>query len=248
MPHKKLSIVIPCYNEAATIDELLRRVFAAELGDWEKEVIIIDDASTDGTRDMLQKYAFSSKVIYREHNGGKGSAVRDGLAAATGSHMLLLDADLEYEPDDIQHLLRIIEEGEAEVVYGSRNLRPREREGAWIPRAGVWFISKLINGLWRIRLTDVWTCYKLFPMEARGDFKAGRFESELLFTTALARRGYRFAEVPIRYHPREVSEGKKIRIIDGLYAIVAVLHDWGRHAAAPSFSTLWSKITYRLKN
>jgi glycosyltransferase involved in cell wall biosynthesis len=220
---RTLSILIPCYNEARTVETLLEKIFKVELAGWRKEIIIIDDYSTDGTRDILKRYTDRTTVLLREKNGGKGSAVRAGLAHATGEYILLQDADLEYEPSDISVLLNALDR--AEVVYGSRNLRPRERAGAYIPRAGVWVITKLINAFYRLSLTDVWTCYKLFPAEAAADFRSGRFESELLFTAALARRGYRFTEVPISYHPREVSEGKKIRILDGLWAIIVIVMD-----------------------
>lgn len=221
---RTLSIVIPCYNEVQTIEKLLGKVFAVELGGWQKEIIIVDDCSTDGTRELVREYVHRATIVLQEKNGGKGSAVRAGLAKVTGEYVLLQDADLEYEPSDIPALLRALDH--ADVVYGSRNLRPREREGAYIPRAGVWLITKLINTLHGLSLTDVWTCYKLFPAAAANDFRAGRFESELLFTAALARRRYRFAEVPISYHPREFSEGKKIRYRDGIWAIIVIIMDW----------------------
>lgn len=222
----KLSVIIPCYNESATIREILGRVIAAPTQNWEKEIIVVDDASTDGTQTLLEEFWPYARIVCREKNGGKGSAVREGLVLATGSHVLIQDADLEYDPEEIQHLLEVIDRGEAEVVYGSRNLRPREREGALIPRLGVWSITKLINALHGQHLTDVWTCYKLFPSEAAGEFVPGRFESELLFTAALSRRGYRFLEVPISYHPRDASAGKKIRYRDGIWAIAILIADW----------------------
>lgn len=226
---KTLSIVIPCYNEAQTIQELLFRVERAPLPGWEREIIVVDDCSKDGTRDLLHAYAGNVTILYQEVNGGKGTAVRRGLAEAKGDYVLLQDADLEYDPEEIQFLLEAVDSGDADVVYGSRNLRPRERSGAFIPRAGVWFITKLMNTLYGLKLTDVWTCYKLFPREAAGDFVAGRFESELLFTAGLARRQYRFAEVPISYHPRDVASGKKIRYRDGIHAIFAIIVDKVRH-------------------
>ncbi len=226
---KKLSIVIPCYNEEKTIDEILRRLQVAPTIGWEKEIIVIDDASLDGTRDILKQYEDVAHIVYCEKNGGKGTAVRYGLEHATGEYVLIQDADLEYDPADIQNLLSAIEENTIDVVYGSRNLNPRTRRGGLMPRLGVWLITKLINILHRLTLTDVWTCYKLFPREAAGDFVVGRFESELLFTAALARRGYHFVEVPISYAPRDAAEGKKIRYRDGFYAIIVVAYDWFRH-------------------
>ena len=229
MTGRTLSIIVPCYNEERTAGLLLQKVLDAPTPGWKKEVIIIDDASTDGTREILRGFESRATVIYLAQNAGKGSAVRRGLMHATGEYILLQDADLEYEPRDIASLLAVIDKGEAQVVYGSRNLRPRERRGAWIPRAGVWFLTKLINVLWGLSLTDVWTCYKLFPREAGADFAPGRFESELLFTAALTRRGYRFAEAPISYHPRDAEDGKKIRYRDGLSAIIVLVLDKIRH-------------------
>jgi len=220
----KLSIIVPCYNESRTIEEILRRILAVSISGWEREIIVVDDGSTDGTRDILRSCRLPIAVISQEKNGGKGTAVRRGLEEATGHYVLIQDADLEYEPEDIPTLLSAL--GKAQVIYGSRNLRPRERQGAWMPRLGVWFLTKMINILYGLRLTDVWTGYKLFPREAAGDFIAGHFESELLFTAALARRKYSFIEVPISYTPRPFSEGKKIRYRDGISAIMAIITDW----------------------
>ncbi len=229
MASRKISIVVPCYNEAKTIETTLQRLFDTNRPGWEKEIIIVDDASTDGTRDILKRHEKEARVLYSPVNGGKGTAVRAGLEIATGEHVLIQDADLEYNPADIPALLLVLERGTAEVVYGSRTISPATHHGEIIPRVGAWFITKLINTLWGLSLTDVWTCYKLFPRVAAGDMVAGRFESELLLTAALKRRGYRFAEVPISYAPRTTTEGKKIRYRDGLYAIVVIVMDWARH-------------------
>jgi glycosyltransferase involved in cell wall biosynthesis len=229
MTARKISIIIPCYNEVRTIESVLALVQGAGLPGWEKEIIVVDDASRDGTRDILKRHENEMRVIYCDKNGGKGTAVRRGMEQATGEYVLIQDADLEYDPGDIPSLLAAVDAGDADVVYGSRNLSPRTRRGGAIARAGVWFITKLINLLYGLSLTDVWTCYKLFPRAAGGDFAAGRFESELLFTAALARRGYRFSEVPISYAPRAVAEGKKIRYRDGIHAIIAIVLDWVRH-------------------
>ena len=230
MANKKLSIIIPVYNEEQTVGELLDRLGAANIpSGWEKEVIVIDDASQDGTRNILKRYEQVMRVIYCGKNGGKGTAVRHGIENATGKYVLIQDADLEYDPADISNLLLMLENGTVDVVYGSRNLRPQPRRGDLIACAGVWFITKLINLLYGLSLTDVWTCYKLFPHEAGDAFVAGRFESELLFTATLARKGYRFAEVPISYAPRGVAKGKKIRYRDGIQAIMLIVLDWLRH-------------------
>lgn len=229
MTGNTVSVIVPCYNEERTVAELLTRLAAASLPGWGKEIIVVDDASRDGTRDILRRYENEMRVIYCEENGGKGTAIRRGITQATGAYVLIQDADLEYDPADIAALVAVVDRGTADVVYGSRNISPRTKRGGLLARAGVWFITKLINLLYRLSLTDVWTCYKLFPREAADEFAAGRFESELLFTAALARRGYRFAEVPISYYPRAVAEGKKIRYRDGIWAIMAIVRDWVRH-------------------
>lgn len=222
---KKLSIIIPCYNELKTIRELVKQVEEAPTPGWEKEIIIVDDCSHDGTRDILQGYKSRMKVIYQEKNEGKGTAVQRGLSEATGEYVLIQDADLEYNPAEIKDLLGPVSNGSADIVYGSRNLHHIKRNGFFISRFGVWFITKLINALYRLKLTDVWTCYKLFPRETGTDFTGGHFESELLFTATLARRGYRFAEIAISHNPRSIEEGKKIHYRDGIYAIWVIIFD-----------------------
>lgn len=223
----KLSIVIPCYNEKKTIQELLRRVEQVRLPNWEKEIIVVDDGSHDGTAEILQMYAHRLIVILRKKNGGKGYAVQRGLQEATGDYCLIQDADLEYDPNEIATLVRALERGKGDIIYGSRNLLRRwKRMELLIPRFGVWMITKLLNLLYDLSLTDAWTCYKLFPICAVRDFPAGGFEAELLFTAALARRGLSISEVPISHHPRSIAQGKKIRYRDGIKALLALLGDW----------------------
>lgn len=226
----KLSIVIPCYNEAATIATVLDRVLAVPLRGWEREVIVVDDASTDDTPQILKKYG-SQIVTHRlNKNGGKGTAVQAGIALASGSHLLIQDADLEYAPEEIPNLLAALT-GPESVVYGSRNLRhDPDRDIFWVPRAGVWVLTKLINVLFSKRLTDVWTCYKLFPSSARALFPGGGFDAEIRFTLELCNRGYSISEVPISHRPRTREEGKKIRYRDGLIAFADIVSYWARSA------------------
>jgi SAM-dependent methyltransferase len=247
----KLSILIPCYNEEATIRQLLSQVFSVDISPWQKEVIVVDDGSTDGTRKILKEFEKKAGIIYLPHNAGKGSALKKGLAAVTGDYVIIQDADLEYDPKEIPALLKTLQKtlkekvyqnkkdpgskktlgkvGASEisdiVVYGSRNIHHVKRQGFVISRIGVWSITKLINILYGLSLTDVWTCYKLFPVKAAPFFVAGGFESEVVFTLALARQGYTFIEVPISHNPRNVAQGKKIRYRDGLKAIVLIFGD-----------------------
>lgn len=229
---QKLSIIIPCYNEQETIRELLHRVEQVRLPNWEKEIIVVDDGSHDGTAEILQTYAHRFIVILQEKNKGKGSAVRRGLQEATGHYALIQDADLEYDPNEITRLIQGLEEGRGNVIYGSRNLlRRRKRVELLIPRFGVWTITKLLNVLYGLSLTDAWTCYKLFPVGAARDFPTGGFEAELLFTAALARRGLSIGEVAISHHPRSIAQGKKIRYRDGIKAVLTLLGDRFSHLA-----------------
>lgn len=226
---KTLSIIIPCYNEKDTIREILSRVSAVDITPWKKEIIVIDDASTDGTTDILRslhrELNGAIKVLYSEKNGGKGTALQSGISHATGDYLIIQDADLEYDPKDIPVLIGAVDNEGGSVVYGSRNLHHVKRSGFYPQRLGVWFITKLINTLYPLSLTDVWTCYKLFPREAKHHFVPGGFEAELLFTTNMARDGFKFSEKPITHAPRDAKEGKKIRYRDGFKAIQMILAD-----------------------
>ena len=163
---RKLSIIIPVYNERATIQEILDKVASAPIpAGWEREVIVIDDGSTDGTREILKKIGNTAKVIYREENGGKGAALKDGFKAVTGDYVLIQDADAEYDPADYPALLKPIIEGKSQIVFGSRtlshNLVPLNR----IYFYGGLLVTKIFNLLFRTKLTDLATCYKVFPIE-----------------------------------------------------------------------------------
>ncbi|HUQ30357.1 MAG TPA: glycosyltransferase [Candidatus Paceibacterota bacterium] len=226
--NRTLSIVIPCYNEEATLATLLDRVLATSLPGWNKEVIVVDDASTDGTPAILAAYASRITVRRLARNGGKGTAVAEGLGVAAGDFILIQDADLEYAPEEISRLTNAVQD-ERSVVYGSRNLENPQRTGFWIPRLGVWGITVLINVLYGARLTDAWTCYKLFPASAKRFFPAGRFDAEIMFTLELVRKGYAIDEVPITHSPRDAAHGKKIQYTDGLRVIGLILKDSIQH-------------------
>ncbi len=221
----KLSIVIPCYNEKNTIREIISRVISLNISPWQKEIIVVDDASIDGTKEILREYENKLKVVYLEKNGGKGTAVQRGIDEAVGDYIVIQDADLEYNPEEIKQFVKSIDDGKSQVIFGSRNLHHEKRQGFIFQRLGVWLITVLINRLYGLNLTDVWTCYKLFPKEAKKHFVNGGFEAELIFTVALARNGYKISELAISHNPRDKKHGKKIRYRDGFRAIQLILAD-----------------------
>jgi dolichol-phosphate mannosyltransferase len=225
---KTLSVIIPCFNEEATIRDIIRRVQHISVPGWHTEIIVVDDHSSDTTPEILKEFGNTIQVLRHETNQGKGSAVKSGLARASGDFILIQDADLEYAPEEIPSLLAGVTSPHS-VVYGSRNHNKAKRTGFWIPRLGVWFLTELTNVLHGTRLTDIWTCYKLFPARVKEYFGAGRFESEIVFTLKLIRAGYTIEEVPISHMPREVTHGKKITYGDGMQAIRLVLVDWLLH-------------------
>lgn len=234
---RKLSIVVPCYNERNTAATLLERVFAASLPQgWEREVIVVDDGSTDGTPELVKGLGLPLRLIERAENGGKGTALVDGFREATGTHMLIQDADLEYDPNDIASLLGALSAPNI-AVYGSRNLVPGTRPNSYTLRFAVWILTTLVNVLYRARLTDVCTCYKLFPREAVPLFPKGGFEADMLLAPALIRAGYVIKEVPISYDGRTVAEGKKIKYADGFKALFAIIVDYCRNGRSVIMKT-----------
>ena len=220
-----LSVVIPCYNERGTVAELLRRVIAVPIA---KEIIVVDDCSTDGSFDLVQEIAAREPSIrhYRqERNSGKGAAVTRGIAEARGEIVLIQDADLEYEPSEYPRLIQPILDGDADVVYGSRFEGYPRRVMMYWHTVGNNVLTWLSNVTTNLNLTDMETCYKVFRREVIQSIRieSKRFGIEPEITAKLARRGYRIYEVPISYHGRDYWEGKKIGWKDGVSAVWTIL-------------------------
>jgi glycosyltransferase involved in cell wall biosynthesis len=229
---RKLSVIVPVYNERNTLVEALRRMRAVELPDAiEREIIVVDDGSTDGTRDVLKQLGDSTvRVVLHDVNRGKGAALRTGFAHATGEYVLVQDADLEYDPEDWPKLLNPVLRGKARVVYGSRFTGER-RNMLLLHWIGNRFLSMTTNVLYNTTLSDMETCYKLLERDLVGDMKlhSNRFDIEPEITAKVLKRGIRIYEVPISYSGREFDEGKKITWRDG-------------------FAALWTLVKYRFRD
>lgn len=218
-----LSIIIPAYNEAPFLPEVIRRVDETP---YDKEIIVVDDGSTDGTRDYLKNLGKGNvKIILHDKNMGKGAAVRSGLVIATGDVIIVQDADLEYDPKDYPILLEPIIQGRADVVYGSRFLGGPHRVLFFWHSVGNSLITLISNMLTDLNLTDMETGYKAFRKEVFRDIsiESNRFGFEPEITSKVAKKGFRIYEVPVSYSGRSYQEGKKITWKDGVKAIFTVL-------------------------
>jgi len=225
----KLSVVIPVYNEAATVHEIIERVQRVAL---DKEIIIVDDCSTDGTRDVLLTIAKDHPnltVLHHEINHGKGRALRTGFAAARGQYVIIQDADLEYDPEDYPKLLNPLEQNKADAVFGSRFLSTQEHRVLYFWHSlGNKFLTLLSNMATDLNLSDMETCYKVFRRELIQSIplEEDRFGFEPEITAKLARSGARVYEVGIAYHGRTYEEGKKIGMKDGFRALWCIFKYW----------------------
>jgi len=230
-----VSVIVPVYNEVSHVDELLQAIHASPV---KKEIIIVDDGSTDGTREKLRGMPLANDVtvVFHEKNCGKGAAIRTALAYARGEYVLIQDSDLEYDPQDYPALLRPLEQRQANVVYGVRPDRPERGLRFFL---GAKLLTHLANLLYGAGIHDEATCYKVFrrSLIVQIDLDCRRFEFCPEVTAKLCRMGEKIAEVPIAYMPRTAGEGKKIRHADGWLAIWTLI----RYRFAPRAS--WAKST-----
>lgn len=226
---KKLSIIIPVFNEEKTIEAILKKVFLAKLGSWDREVIVIDDGSSDNSKSKIQDLIHqlvdnNIKFISHKSNLGKGAAIQTGLKYISGDAVIVQDSDLEYDPNDISKLLKKLEKNKDKIIFGSRNVKVSKKDQilyVW----GINLSTKLINLFYGSNLSDLYTCYKLYPRSCFNKISAYSkgFEWDIELIVKLLKNGYKIEEIPIDYHPRKFSEGKKIKVWDGLAGLWQIL-------------------------
>lgn len=229
---KKLSIIVPCYNEEATIESVLAEIMEVNLGKTKKEILIVDDGSTDNTRKILKKIVVKNKsitLLLQEHNQGKGAALKRGILESTGDVVVVQDADLEYDPQEYRRLLYPIERGQADVVYGSRFIGGEPHRIIYYRnQVANKFLTMLSNIFTGLNLTDMETCYKMIrgdlARDLAKDLKAQRFGFEPEITARLAKSKARVYEIGISYYGRSKEEGKKIGFKDGVKAIWEIIY------------------------
>ena len=223
--NNKLSIIIPVYNEKDLVIDVLKKVNSIDLNGVEKEIIVIDDCSTDGTREILKESGkqYASKILYHEVNQGKGAALKTGFSEITGNIAIVQDADFEYDPMEISDVIKPILDGNADVVYGSRFLN-KEYKGYKQNQLANKILTGLSNMMTGLKVTDMETCYKAFPADfiKNIDIKEKRFGFEPEITAKIARAKMKLVEVPISYYPRTKEEGKKINMKDGIRALYCI--------------------------
>lgn len=223
---KKISIVVPVFNEINTLDKILEKLENTDFCGLEKEIILVDDMSTDGSREKLKDLENKYKILYHSKNQGKGAAIRTAMANITGDIMVIQDADLEYDPKDYKELIELIIDDKADVVYGSRLTGAKPSRSFMFTH---WLGNKVLtlttNILYGATLTDMETCYKAFRASfLQGiEIKSDRFDFEPEITAKVLKRHARLYELPISYYGREYSEGKKITWKDGIHALIALL-------------------------
>lgn len=229
----KLSVIMAAYNEKDTILPALERVRAADIGPWEKEIIIVDNCSTDGTREILQGLEQDDglRIIFQPRNMGKGTSIRTAIPHCTGDYSIIQDADLEYDPAEWPRLLEKALAEDLDAVYGSRTLGGR---AAYIYTQNYWgvrFLTWLTNLLFGTNYTDVATACKMVRTSVLQSLRltCSGFDLDFELSNKLGKNGYRIGEVPITYRPRSVEEGKKIRPKDGLRALWVIFRDWIRN-------------------
>ena len=223
--NNKLSIVIPVYNEKNLVIDVLKKVRSLKIKDCDIELIVVDDCSTDGTREILKKDGkkYADKVLYHEVNQGKGAALRTGFKEISGDVAIVQDSDFEYDPEEIPSVVQPIFDGKADVVYGSRFLK-KEYKGYKQNQLANKILTGLSNFMTGLKVTDMETCYKAFPAKfiKNIDIKEKRFGFEPEITAKVARAKLKLMEVPISYYPRTKEEGKKINIKDGFRALYCI--------------------------